>query len=102
MKELDIDILAMPETNTSWTREVQRECQRYRNMVCGNFRNIGMSSDKVSIGKYKPGGVALFSRGRIVGRINKSGVDPKGLGQWCYHHLSTKGDHHIWIIAGYR
>eukprot|EP00957_Ditylum_brightwellii_P203779 15336187-Ditylum_brightwellii.AAC.1 len=67
-----------------------------------NLRAIGTSSDEVSPGLYQLGGVALFSRRRVVEQINKSGMDPTGMGRWCYKRLSGQFDKHIWIIAAYR
>eukprot|EP00957_Ditylum_brightwellii_P013168 994501-Ditylum_brightwellii.AAC.1 len=80
MDYLNIDILAMPEINTTWTKEVQARCQVYGRKFLGLFRKVGSSSDKISTSLYQQGGVAFFSKGRITGRINKLGSNKKGLG----------------------
>eukprot|EP00957_Ditylum_brightwellii_P146045 11121461-Ditylum_brightwellii.AAC.1 len=78
MDTLDIDVLAMTEINTSWTKEVQTICQVYGRKIVGLFRKVGSSSDKISTSLYQPGEVAIFSKGRITGRINKLGSNEKG------------------------
>eukprot|EP00957_Ditylum_brightwellii_P022077 1665500-Ditylum_brightwellii.AAC.1 len=80
MDYLNIDVLAMPEINTTWTKEVQARCQIYGRKILGLFRKVGSSSNKTPTSLYQPGGVAIFSKGRITGRINKLGSDKKGLG----------------------
>eukprot|EP00957_Ditylum_brightwellii_P012767 965315-Ditylum_brightwellii.AAC.1 len=80
MDYLDIDVLAMLEINTPWTKEVQKRCHIYGRKILGTFRKVGVSSNKILSGLYQPGGVAIFCKGRITGRINKMGSDEKGLG----------------------
>eukprot|EP00957_Ditylum_brightwellii_P016247 1222371-Ditylum_brightwellii.AAC.1 len=70
MDTLAIDVLAMQEINTSWTKEVQILCQVHGEKFVGLFRKVGSSSNKISTSLYQPGGVTLFSKGRITGRIN--------------------------------
>eukprot|EP00957_Ditylum_brightwellii_P131287 10013072-Ditylum_brightwellii.AAC.1 len=60
MEHLDIDVLAMPEINTPWTKEVQIKCHTYGCKILGIFRNVGSSSDRISQKLYQPGGVAMF------------------------------------------
>eukprot|EP00957_Ditylum_brightwellii_P005134 390504-Ditylum_brightwellii.AAC.1 len=92
----------MPEINTPWTKEVQQRCHTYGRTILGSFRKVGVSSNETSSSLYQPGGVAIFCKGRMTGRINKMGSDEKGLGRWCYIRLSGKYNKHIWIIATYR
>eukprot|EP00957_Ditylum_brightwellii_P174682 13300714-Ditylum_brightwellii.AAC.1 len=80
MDILNIDVLAMPEINTSWTKEVQTICQVYGRKILRPFRKVGSSSNEISTSLYQPGGVAVFSKGRITGTINKLGSNKKGLG----------------------
>eukprot|EP00957_Ditylum_brightwellii_P106160 8098454-Ditylum_brightwellii.AAC.1 len=77
MEHLNIDILAMPEINTPWTKEVQIKCHTYGLKILGIFRNVGSSSDEILQKLYQPGGVAMFCKGNITGRINKMGSDDK-------------------------
>eukprot|EP00957_Ditylum_brightwellii_P158825 12088991-Ditylum_brightwellii.AAC.1 len=77
MEYLDIDVLAMPEINTTWTKEVQHRCQIYGKKLLGTFRKVGSSSNETTTSLYQPGGVAIFSKGQITGRINKMGSDGK-------------------------
>eukprot|EP00957_Ditylum_brightwellii_P080513 6124083-Ditylum_brightwellii.AAC.1 len=58
MEYLDIDVLAISEINTPWTKEVQQRCHTYRWKILGTFRKVGASSDKISTSLYQPGGVA--------------------------------------------
>eukprot|EP00957_Ditylum_brightwellii_P015223 1147151-Ditylum_brightwellii.AAC.1 len=58
MDYLDIDMLAIPEINTPWTKEVQHRCHTYGQKILGTFRKVGSSSDKISPSLYQPGGVA--------------------------------------------
>eukprot|EP00957_Ditylum_brightwellii_P041869 3171317-Ditylum_brightwellii.AAC.1 len=80
MDTLDIDVLAMPEIDTSWTKEVQTICRVYGRKILGLFRKVGSSSNKITTSLYQPGGVAIFSKGSITGIINKLGSNKKGLG----------------------
>eukprot|EP00957_Ditylum_brightwellii_P143704 10948357-Ditylum_brightwellii.AAC.1 len=80
MDFLNIDVLAMPEINTTWTKEAQNRCQIYRRKFLGLFRKAGSSSNETSTSLYQPGGMAIFSKGCITGRINKLGSNGKGLG----------------------
>eukprot|EP00957_Ditylum_brightwellii_P132272 10086227-Ditylum_brightwellii.AAC.1 len=77
MEYLDIDVLAIPEINTPWTKEVQHRYHTYGWKILGTFRKVGSSSDKMSSSLYQPGGVAMFCKGQITGRINKMGSDNK-------------------------
>eukprot|EP00957_Ditylum_brightwellii_P186592 14206559-Ditylum_brightwellii.AAC.1 len=81
MEYLDIDVLAVPEINTPWTKEVQQRCHTYGMKILGTFRKVGTSSDEILTSLYQPGGVAMFCKGHITGRINKMGSDDKGLGR---------------------
>eukprot|EP00957_Ditylum_brightwellii_P012926 976788-Ditylum_brightwellii.AAC.1 len=56
MDYLDIDVLAMLEINTTWTKEVQNRCQIYGRKFLGLFRKAGSSSDETSTSLYQPGG----------------------------------------------
>eukprot|EP00957_Ditylum_brightwellii_P167462 12748040-Ditylum_brightwellii.AAC.1 len=58
MEYLDIDVLAIPEMNTSWTKEVQLKCHTYGRKILGILRKVGSSSDEISQSLYQPGGVA--------------------------------------------
>eukprot|EP00957_Ditylum_brightwellii_P006518 493739-Ditylum_brightwellii.AAC.1 len=77
MDYLDIDVLAMPEINTPWTKEVQQRSHTYGRKMLGTFRKVGVSSNKTSSSLYQPRGVAMFCKGQITGRINKMGSDGK-------------------------
>eukprot|EP00957_Ditylum_brightwellii_P185739 14141085-Ditylum_brightwellii.AAC.1 len=52
----NINVLAVPEINTTWTKEVQTICQVYRRKILGLFKKVGC----------------------ITGRMNKLGSDKKG------------------------
>eukprot|EP00957_Ditylum_brightwellii_P043682 3311332-Ditylum_brightwellii.AAC.1 len=80
MEYLDIDVLAIPEINNLWTKEVQHRCHTYGRKILGTFWKVGSSSDEISPSLYKPGGVAMFCKGQITGRIYKMGSNDKGLG----------------------
>eukprot|EP00957_Ditylum_brightwellii_P023503 1773400-Ditylum_brightwellii.AAC.1 len=58
MEYLDINVLAIPEINTPWTKEVQHRCHTYGRKILGTFRKVGSSSDEISTSLYQPGGVA--------------------------------------------
>eukprot|EP00957_Ditylum_brightwellii_P026515 2006195-Ditylum_brightwellii.AAC.1 len=62
MKLLDIDVLAMPEINTPWTKQVQATCHRYGKKICGPFKCAGTPSDETMIRMYQPGGAAIFGQ----------------------------------------
>eukprot|EP00957_Ditylum_brightwellii_P189222 14402894-Ditylum_brightwellii.AAC.1 len=77
MAHLDIDVLAIPEINTPWTNEVQLKCHTYGQKILGIYQNVGSFSDKILQKLYQPGGVTMFCKGNIIGRINKMGSDDK-------------------------
>eukprot|EP00957_Ditylum_brightwellii_P172748 13151018-Ditylum_brightwellii.AAC.1 len=102
MQLLDVDIFAMPKISTPWTKQVQTTCYHYEHKICGSFKCAGTSSDETMIGIYQPGGVTIFGRGRIVGRINKVGSAKRGLGRWNFCRFNGKYNRQLWIIATYR
>eukprot|EP00957_Ditylum_brightwellii_P059017 4476077-Ditylum_brightwellii.AAC.1 len=102
MQELQIDVMALPETQTPWSKQIYLQIQKYGQRICGLFKCIGTSSDEASVGMYKPGGVCILSQGNIVGRITKTDTDPHGLGRWYYISFSGKYDKQLWVIAAYQ
>eukprot|EP00957_Ditylum_brightwellii_P196042 14936616-Ditylum_brightwellii.AAC.1 len=58
MAHLDIGVLAIPEINTPWTKDVQLKCHTYGRKILGIYQNDGSSSDEISQRLYQPGGVA--------------------------------------------
>eukprot|EP00957_Ditylum_brightwellii_P133048 10145256-Ditylum_brightwellii.AAC.1 len=57
--------------------------------MCGRkqfytFKVEGTASTEGSISTYQPGGVCIFVRGDIVGRINNTDSDTRGVGRWSY------------------
>eukprot|EP00957_Ditylum_brightwellii_P163043 12415451-Ditylum_brightwellii.AAC.1 len=102
MHELQIDVMALPETQSPWSKQIYLQIQKYGQHICGSFKCIGTSSDEANVGMYKPGGVCLLSQGNIVGRVTKTGTNAGGLGRWCYIKFSCKYDTQFWIIATYR
>eukprot|EP00957_Ditylum_brightwellii_P010487 794920-Ditylum_brightwellii.AAC.1 len=102
MEELDIDLVAMPEANTPWAKELITQLRMHGNRCFKSFKCVGTSSNKPSVSKYQPGGVGIFTCNNVVGRINKVDDDARGLGRWCYMHLNGQFKKNWWIVAVYR
>eukprot|EP00957_Ditylum_brightwellii_P142880 10886956-Ditylum_brightwellii.AAC.1 len=78
MHELQIDVMALPETQSLWSKHIYLQIQKYGRRICGSFKCIGTASNKANFGMYKPGGVCLLSQGNIVGRVTKPVSTPVG------------------------
>ena len=78
MHEMEIDALAMMETNINWTHDAKASL-----MAMANLRFNGVSRCVTSGGTsnkegYLPGGTALITQGKLCGRVMQRGFDPIG------------------------
>lgn len=48
------------------------------------------------------GGVAMLTRNQFAHRVANSGVDPSGLGRWCWVRFRGKAGVHLRVIVAYR
>eukprot|EP00957_Ditylum_brightwellii_P118790 9060130-Ditylum_brightwellii.AAC.1 len=62
IKSAQADILALPEINTPWIKDLGDKVWKIGRKVCGSFKCVGTSSDDPGVGKYQPGGVALLTQ----------------------------------------
>ena len=51
--------------------------------------------------QYQPGGVAMFSVGKIAHRVVEQGKDPSNLGRWVYVRYRGKHDRTFRVVTVY-
>ncbi len=106
MKENEIDVFGMAETNIDWNPSIRNKLytQLRQHMECtGNkAKLLATSSDEPTIGLKQYGGVAMVTHGDIVGRIGRSGNDEHGLGRWVYMTIQGKEGRKVVVVTLYR
>ena len=70
IEEKDIDILGIAETNISWTNAKRLEMNMAVKMRLGQGQLVA-SSSKANKEGYLPGGTAMITQGKTMGRIIK-------------------------------
>ena len=100
MHEMEIDALAMMETNINWTHDAKASL-----MAMANLRFNGVSRCVTSGGTsnkegYLPGGTALITQGKLCGRVMQRGFDPVGSFTWMA--LRGKKETGVLLINIYR
>ena len=99
-----IDILCLQEVNTNWSAtpltdrldETTAGWFRSTKTVCAWNKKTGGSE------RFHYGGTAIILRNEAADRYIKSGVDPSGLGRWCWVLLRGYGGKSILVVSAYR
>jgi hypothetical protein len=94
MDELEIDIMALPETKLCQDGRTKEVLQRQLNVNVGSSLVVEASAPKLKdnlSNDYQPGGVMLAMTGKVIGRKLEHFRDPMGRFVWS-----------IIIIAAYR
>eukprot|EP00957_Ditylum_brightwellii_P146091 11123712-Ditylum_brightwellii.AAC.1 len=60
LKDNEVGIGVLPESNTPWTPDRLSKYRRLGQEVFQHLKLEGASSNEACIGHYQPGGVALF------------------------------------------
>ena len=101
MKSLDVDIIALSETNINWKHyQVYKHIQLHRKTTFTHSFHIGSSSSKTFDTPYQPGGCSLTLCDHTSGRYHSSLADP--LGRWSIVHLNTSTSTPVTIICAYQ
>jgi hypothetical protein len=100
-QQFNTNILAGCETQADW-RQASEE-QQFRNVI-----GIGMESRSVvayNINKQmqqnQHSRCAMMAMGRFSAEVLETGVDPYGLGCWCWLKVGS-GDEKTWIVMAYQ
>jgi hypothetical protein len=103
MDELDIDIMALPETKLCQDGRTKEVLQRQMNVNVGSSLVVEASAPKLKdnlSNDYQPGGVMLAMTGKVIGRKLEHFRDPMGRFVWAKFR-GSRGEGII-IIAAYR
>ena len=101
MKSLDVDIVALSETNINWRNyNVYKNIQEHRKTTFIHSHHIVSSSTKTFDTPYQPGGCSLTLCKHTTGRYHSSISDP--LGRWSIVHLNTATSKPVTIICAYQ
>jgi exonuclease III len=103
MDELDIDIMALPETKLCQDGRTKEVLQRQLNVNVGSSLVIEASAPKLKdnlSNDYQPGGVMLAMTGKVIGRKLDHFRDPMGRFVWVKFR-GSRGEGII-VIAAYR
>jgi hypothetical protein len=101
--ELDIDIMALPETKLCQEGRTKEVLQRQLNVNVGSSLVLEASAPKLKdslSNDYQPGGVMLAMTGRIIGRKVAHFRDPMGRFVWV--KLRGSRGEGIIVIVAYR
>eukprot|EP00957_Ditylum_brightwellii_P110708 8443162-Ditylum_brightwellii.AAC.1 len=69
MKEYNIDIFGLAETNLAWTKALEYTAKYHRCKVFKQFSMVICSSNDPTSTAHQPGGVCLGVTGSTIGRI---------------------------------
>ncbi len=99
--QLNTDILAGCKTQADWHQASEE--QQFRNVI-----GVGMESSSIvayNINKRmqqnQHGWCAMMAMGRFSAEVLETGVDPYGLGHWCWLKVGS-GDKKTWIVMAYQ
>ena len=98
----DVDVAGLVETNMNWNPTRSRQASSLLRKQFGNGTMINASSDEPSSSVYKQGGTSLLLSGNIIGAIDHSGVDQRGLGRWSYSIIHGRHNIKFVFITAYR
>jgi hypothetical protein len=100
-RKFNTDILAGCKTKADWCQASEE--QQFRNVI-----GIGMESRSIvayNINKQMQqnhqGGCAMMAMGRFSAEVLKTGVNPYGLGHWCWLKVGS-GDKKTRILMAYQ
>jgi exonuclease III len=103
IKENNIDIMAIVETNVNWKRV--RKKMTIWDKTRGWFENQRVSaaynSHDRSGKRYQPGGCAIITQGELALRSDKSGQDNRKLGRWTWTTYQGKNGIKLRVISVY-
>jgi hypothetical protein len=102
VKNLQIDILGIAETNVNWTEPRRQYAQHILKQNVQQSHISASSSTEVGCEEYQPGGVASCITGKWTGNIIETISDKSGLGRWAGHIIAGKNNKNIVIITAYR
>jgi hypothetical protein len=109
LKELDIDICGMSETNTPWqhhylTQEFTTRARRHRDMVEIEFGSPDPTVDSVPATEtFQAGGSLTIAMDTAVTILTPGAIkDNTGLGRWSGLTLRGKKNQYLTIITAYR
>jgi hypothetical protein len=109
LKELDIDICGMSETNTPWqhhylTQEFTTRARRHRDMVKIEFGSPDPTVDSVPATEtFQAGGSLTIAMDTAVTILAPGAIkDNTGLGRWSGLTLRGKKNQYLTIITAYR
>ena len=98
----DVDVAGLVETNINWNPNRSRQANSLLRKQFGNGTMINASSDEPSSSVNKQGGTSLLLIGNIIGAIDHSGVDQRGLGEWSYCIINDRYNIKFVFIIAYR
>ena len=103
MQDWQTDISILAEPCVEWRDIIPRTIVLETSKKYDQYGNWTVAtSDCTSSSFVKPGGAAIHSSGRVVGRISERGTDPWGYGRWTYARYAGKGGKSLLVIGGYR
>ena len=106
MEDMQVDIYGFAETNVAWNPMIMSKMhsQLRINARGGNsqVKMVASSCEDPTLGIYQPGGVCMVALNKIVGRMEKYGKDPSGLGRWTYMTLQGRKGRKVVIVTSYR
>lgn len=106
VNEKEADVIALTEVNVHW--KLLPVAERLEERMKGWW---GEGSPHLSYAYYKDfpdatpsqvGGTAIISIDSARSRAEAKGIDPKGLGRWCWTQYEGKGNLSVRVITAYR
>ena len=102
LHQQEVDVAGFVETNINWS---PTNCSTARSILRTRNKNSVMkttNSDDPTISIYQPGGMNLILQNNIIGAIDSSGNDARGLGRWSFSIINGKQQHKLVLITAYR
>eukprot|EP00957_Ditylum_brightwellii_P029091 2198020-Ditylum_brightwellii.AAC.1 len=84
MRDYNIDIFGLVETNILWTPKNQFTARRIGRKILKNVRMEMSLSNEPAINDYQPGGKLVGVRGKHMGRILQANNDQHEMMRWSY------------------
>jgi hypothetical protein len=89
-REFKADVLAGCETQADWCQATEE--QQFKNIIGVGMdtRSIVAHNINKKMQRNQHGGCAIMAMGRFSAEVVETGVDPYGLGQWCWMKVGSR------------
>ena len=104
IKQYEVDLIGMVETNTFWPKVQMKKSiyERTKEWFEARFLNVGYNKRDKDPPRSQHGGVINMTMDKLTHKVVESGEDPRKLGRWSWVRFRGKNNRQLRVATIYR